>query len=1295
MSRTVSRTFLFTDLVGSTSMLERLGPAGDELLRRHFTLLRAELGAHGGREVKNLGDGIMVTFDSAAAGAACAAAMQHAIARHNDSCGPEHTLGLRVGVHSGEAISEGGDYFGMPVVIAKRLCDRCEAGQVLVSGDVSSAAAGGGGQFADMGSLWLKGLSDPVPAAELDWAAAPAEPATRTDPVVTPDPGADRAAAAVQLPAPLSMLAARELIGRRSELALLHREFAAAHRGVRRLVLLAGEPGIGKTRLATELAQHAHADGAVVLYGRCDEGGLIPFQPFVEALGRWVEQLPDTELARRPEDDLAALAKLLPILRSRMPWLPEATSGDAETERYRLFEAVVALLDATAQHGPVVLVLDDLHWADPATLLILKHLMRSPTPSPLLVIGTYRDVEVGRAHPFASVMHDLRRERVPLERLDMAGLSQDEVTDLITSWAGYRAPEWLTRAVWQETEGHPFFVEEVLRHLLETGKIHEAQSSLDAGATRIGIPESVRSVVESRLARLDEQTQRVLSIGAVVGREFSAAVLESVSGLSPDALFELLEEAAGARLVVETQGADIGYRFSHALIQESLYNGLTRSRRAHLHMRVGEALEELGVVATDENVPGLAHHFLKAARTSEALDKAIEYAIRAARLAETQLAYEGAAEQLENALHGLAVQGSNLSLQCDLLLRLGENRWNSGEYGQARDAFGRAAAIAERMHSPSQLAAAALGLGGRMGMPLEGGMVDTQLIDTLEKALRMLDGSDSPLRARMTGRLASALLFSQRDTAEKLGEQAIAMARRIGDPALLARILTDTWLACWRVGNLDERLRTAAEMEKLAASAETSGPLLEARFWRTATLFEAGQVAAAEAHLDASRVLVDELRQSYYTWFHTLLEAGRAIMHGDLGAGEQLMWQAVETGQTSDNPCAAELFAPQVLHLRILQGRCAEIHGGSKSISEHFHTIPAFRAGLAAIYAELGLTAEARREFERIAVNDFADVPDDVFWLSTIVLTADVCAFLGDVRRAETLYRLLLPLAGRYVVLGSVSAPVGTTQRALGVLATMLDRFTAADEHLQRAAAFEQQVNSPPELARVRCAQVRMLRSRGGAGDAELAGPLLDEAAEIAAAYRLDGIEHAVEQLRAMIGGGETTSRPRRSIGQVADAWRYGTRALISTRGRAAMARLVGDGTDSDLEKRFGSPLALRSLMTAMARGFQPSMAFGFEGEIQFEILPSRSTRRDDDRTSEHWWTIEVHGTKATAKHRPADDPVVTLRASVADFVRLIAGAVNPVTMWIDKRAHVEGDITLANRLVEMFGGEEPLDIRS
>jgi hypothetical protein len=407
------------------------------------------------------------------------------------------------------------------------------------------------------------------------------------------------------------------------------------------------------------------------------------------------------------------------------------------------------------------------------------------------------------------------------------------------------------------------------------------------------------------------------------------------------------------------------------------------------------------------------------------------------------------------------------------------------------------------------------------------------------------------------------------------------------------------------------------------------------------------------------------------------------------------MWQAVQAGQQSENPLAAELFAPQVLHLRMLQGRIAEIHGGSKSISEHFHMIPAFRAGLAAIYAELGLENEARREFERIAVNDFDDVPDDVFWLSTILLAVDVCVFLGDVRRADMLHRLLTPLAGRYVVLGAVSCPVGTVDRGLGLLATMLDRFAEADEHLQRAAAVEQRVGSPPELARVRCAQARLMISRGGTGDAQRARALLDEAVEISTTYGLGGVLRAATTLAGSLDGASAAgrARQRRSLGELTDAVRSSTRARISTRGRAGMAKLVGNGTDAEIEKRFGSPLAMRSLFAAMVSGYQPSMAFGFQGEIQFEIFPTVGNRSGSRPEATNWWTISVEGNRAHARHRPAESPAVSIRTSVADFVRLIAGAANPVTLWIEKRAWVEGDITLGNRLVEMFGGEAPLAI--
>jgi hypothetical protein len=205
----------------------------------------------------------------------------------------------------------------------------------------------------------------------------------------------------------------------------------------------------------------------------------------------------------------------------------------------------------------------------------------------------------------------------------------------------------------------------------------------------------------------------------------------------------------------------------------------------------------------------------------------------------------------------------------------------------------------------------------------------------------------------------------------------------------------------------------------------------------------------------------------------------------------------------------------------------------------------------------------------------------------------------------------------------------------------------------------------------------------------------LDEASELASRHHLVSVDRTVASMRTLVGGATPTARTRRSLGDVAGALRYGARAMVTTRGRAGMARLVGDGTDSELEKRFGSTLGLRSLMTAMAHGFQPRMAFGFEGEIQFELRPTRTSRRGTDAESDHWWTIEVRGNKAVARHQPAEDPAVTIHTTVADFIRISAGAVNPVTMWIDKRVDIEGDLTLGTRLVELFGGEEPLQIRA
>jgi len=1281
---------LFTDLAGSTEMLSRLGDeAADVLLRQHFALLREAVAEHDGEEVKNLGDGLMVVFPRPNLAVSCAAAMQDGVDRHNREQ-PEEPFGLRVGVNHGEVISVGEDYFGTSVVMAKRLCDRADPSQILVS--LATRKLFGSEEsfpFRDLGSLSLKGLADPVPTVELVWrdgngdhghGVARAAEAGRVEPAPEDD-------GVVPLPATLASVRGEAIVGRDAQLDTLLGELDLAGGGARKLVLLAGEPGIGKTRLAAEAAGIAHDRGATVLFGRSDEGGMTAFQPFLEAIDDYVEHGPVSVLRDQPHENLSVLARLVPRLARRVA-IVERSHEDPETERYRLFEAILSLLSTMTRGKPVVLVLDDLHWADKASLLVLRHIMSAAEESPLMIVGTYRDVEVGRGHPLTATLTDLHRSR-GFTRLDLAGVDEAAVEGMIAAWAGQQPPPGLAHAIWHETEGHPFFVEEVLRHLLETGTIHERHGQLSSSILgTAGIPESIKSVVESRIASLGEETQRSLLVAAVVGREFSADLLERVSETPSVALYEQLEEAIGARLVAEAPGSVGRYRFSHALVRETLYSQISGARRTHLHARVAEALEGMEEGGR-ELLPDLAHHYFEAAAGSDLLDKAIDYAAKAGEHASSQLAYEEAATQFQRALHGLRLKDADERRQCELLLELGENLWNSGEYGQARDAFREGAGLAERLNLPDHMARAALGVGGRMGLPLEGGIIDTVLIAMLRRALELLGASDQPMRARLLGRLGSALLFSaERDRAEELAEEAIAIARGTGDEALISRILSDTWIARLRHGNLDRRLREGREWVELADRTGVTPLRLESRLWWTASLFENGDLDLMERELELCDAFVAELHQPYYTWFFTVFAASRAMMGGDLERGEALMWEALETGQNSDNPCAAELFAPQVLMLRLLQGRIAETHAGSKAITEHFASISAFRSGLVLIYAELGLEQETRREFERLAVNNFTDIADDIFWLSTVFLLVDVCVFLGDRDRAAMLYELLLPCEGRFVALGAVCSPAGSAERALGTLAGMLGRYDEAEARLRLAADFEQSAGAPPMLALTRCEQARLLAARSEPGDEAEARRHLDEAIALATRHALPGVEN---RARAMLEGldGAGTVR-RRRVGEVASRLRDDAKAAVSTRGRAGLGRLLSDASDEELQRRFGSAIALRGMFTAMARGFQPRMAFGFEGEIAFEIW--RRTASGTAHTSD-WWTIQIKGSRAVARHRTANDPAVTIHGAVPDFIRVVAGVSNPVTAWVEKRLEVEGDVTLGTRLVELFGGEAPLDL--
>ena len=453
---------LFTDVVGSTELSQRLSSeAADEVRRGHFSILRQALAEAGGTEVKNLGDGLMVVFGSASAALACAVAMQQGVERDNRD--REHSVGLRVGLSGGEVSQENDDYFGDPVVEASRLCATCGSGQILAA-DIVRAMAGRRSrhQCRSLGDLTLKGLPDPVETVEVLW-----EPLGGSD----TDTGTG-----IPLPGRLAVRPTVGVVGREAETqAMTDATKRVAGGEGREVLLVSGEAGLGKTTLVAEAARAAFDNGACVLFGHCEEDLATPYQLFSEALKHYVTHAPEDQLRAHVEEHGSELSRLVPALASRIPDLPASKATDTDTERFLLFAAVVDLLATVSKQWPIVLVLDDLQWADKGSLLLLRYLAAAEQAMRVLILGTFRDSELSRSHPLLETLGALHRQ-TGVSRLELTGLDDIGVVALLEASAGQTLDEagvGLTHAVYRETDGNPFFVREVLRHLSETGAIYQ------------------------------------------------------------------------------------------------------------------------------------------------------------------------------------------------------------------------------------------------------------------------------------------------------------------------------------------------------------------------------------------------------------------------------------------------------------------------------------------------------------------------------------------------------------------------------------------------------------------------------------------------------------------------------------------------------------------------------------------------------------------------------------------------------------------------------------------------------
>jgi class 3 adenylate cyclase len=826
-------TFLLTDIEGSTTAWEADAEAMAVALVRHDELVEQAVTSRGGRLIKTRGEGdaTFSVFDRPSAAAFAAIELQDAVL-HEPWALPQ-PMRIRVALHTGEAELRDGDYFGRAVNRAARLRSLAAGGQIVCSGAAAELVIDSLPDdvvLADLGLRQLRNLARPEHVFELRMQTA--EDAVAD---LTTDTPMERPSLPTVLSGP------GPFVGRGHELERLQSAWHSTLGAGVHAVLIAGEPGVGKTRLAGEWSRQVYEQGAVVIYGRCDEDLGAPYQPFAEALRSLAPCLGDNRL--RGIRGVEALLPLVPGLTDVLPDIAAPTRADPDTERYALFDAVVALLSVAATCAPVVLVLDDLHWAAKSTLLLLRHLLRFGEHAHVQIVGTYRSTDLDRSHPLAAMLADLHRDGTA-DRIALSGLDEDDVTAFVAE-AGYDDEE-LARALASVTGGNPFFLIEALRHVDESGGVW------DSGT----LPQGVREAVSRRLSRLPAETNKALAAAAVVGSRFAVDLVERVVDRD---LVDAFDEACQAGILVEEPGGR--YRFNHAIVRQSLLAELASVRRMRLHQRIATTLES-GPDADDELLAELAYHYFECAWAGNAA-KAVFYCRRAADQAMARLAYEGAADLYDQALHALEEIDTELpdreSQTAELLIARCEALLAAGDVASAE---GVVRQLQEVTRESARFAAWATCFEGQLSM-----LIHPERLDEVESAVsaaaeRLAGLGDAAgeamahtVRATCLGRLGRVA------ECEIALDDALTAARRAREHRRVNAVLAGAPLAAlWGPNPVPRAGGRCLDVVRLLRIT-TDSPAVEATSTRCQAVLEAfrGRAAAARRMIDSARRTVAEL----------------------------------------------------------------------------------------------------------------------------------------------------------------------------------------------------------------------------------------------------------------------------------------------------------------------------------------------------------------------------------------------------------------------------------------------------
>ena len=885
-------------------------------------------------------------------------------------------------------------------------------------------------------------------------------------------------------------------VGRHDEMSQLKAALESALSGRGSIVMLVGEPGIGKSRLAKEFAVYAGLRGAQVLSGRCYESeASIPYLPLMDALRQYVVSRPEAELRQELGAGAPEIATFISEIRQRLPDTPEAPPMEDESDRLRMFESVASFLRNAARAAPLILLLDDLQWSDRPSLLLLQYLARGIATERIMILGCYSDVEVEESDALSETLAALRREQF-FQRVLVRGLPKEDVLALMSTLGEQEVPADFVKAIYRETEGNPLFVEEILKHLVEEGKLSLESGqwvSSTGGVPKLDIPEGIRDIVRRRLSRLSEDCRGILSLASAMTSGFTFELLREVSGEHEDRLLDLVEEALNLHAIRERKGAvsGSGYELAHTALRHTLYGELSAPRRVRLHRQIGEALERLHAANLEPHLAELAYHYSNAAPGGD-VDKAIDYARRAGERATALLAHAEAVRAYRLALRALDVRGGEDAARCELLLDLGEAQTRAGQGERAVETLQEAFALTERLDDAELMARAALAHKEAVLRTTEA--YSGAAVPMLRRALERLGTETSPARAYVLAGLADLPPIDITAVEQiDLGREALEVAKNVDEPKAVVMAHQALLTALGSPEYVGERLELARELIRLGTEAGDRYGELWGHIRLMMALLATGDIEGVDRELEIIYPRAAETGEPAWIGRRPSWTGMRAAMQGKWEEAERSQQEILAAYQEVQVAWLFQAAGVLTYEIRRGQGRVAEVEALVTAAANQ-NPAPAWKGAQALAHCDTGRDDDARQLFEQLAANDFEDVPRDWLLVAALSVLVHVAKHLKDAERARTLHGLLLPFRDQHVVVGDAVLYWGSVATLLGIAATTMGDWETAEQHFNAAIEAEERCRAWPYLARAKYEYAVMLTARGEEGDRERSLPLVNEA---------------------------------------------------------------------------------------------------------------------------------------------------------------------------------------------------------